>query len=112
MIPVSDAITFQIRKRTLATIALLIILGIGIGTSRIRNPMTFFNNASVTASPDVHVINFYISVEEIGNAQEKSSIALWMDPEFQQSFLRPIQAFFEREYLNYTKKQQLPFRFV
>lgn len=112
MIPVSDAITFQIRKRTLATIALLIILGIGIGTSRIRNPMTFFNNASVTASPDVHVINFYISVEEIGNAQEKSSIALWMDPEFQQSFLSPIQAFFEREYLNYTKKQQLPFRFV
>lgn len=112
VIPSGSTITFQIHKRTLATIILLVILGIGIGTSQIKNPFTLFNHTSITASDEVHVINFYISVEEIGNAQEKSSVALWMNSDFQQAFLSPIQAFFEREYLTYTKKQQLPFRFV
>jgi len=112
VLPKSDAITFQIRKRTLVVLALFVLIAIGIGTSRIRNPLTLFNNTSIVASQEVHVINLYISVEEIGNTKEKSSVAMWMNPEYQQSFLNPIQAFFEREYQRYSKKEQLPFRFV
>ena len=112
VLPKNGAITFQIRKRTLFVLASIILIGLGISTSHIRNPLTFLSNTSITASQAVHVINLYISVEEVGNMQEKSSVALWMTPEFQQSFLNPIQAFFEREYHHYTQKQQLPFRFV
>lgn len=110
---VGDSITFQIRKRTLVVLAIIILIGVGIGTSTIRNPFDFIHTSPVTsAAQDVHVIDLYVSVEDMGNAQEKSSMALWMSPEFQHSFINPVQAFFEREHEKYTKKQQLPFRFV
>jgi serine/threonine protein kinase len=107
-----DAITFKIRKRTLIFISILLLIGFGLATSRIRNPMSLFNRTVVTAGSEVRVIDLYISVEEFENTQDKSSVALWMNPEFQQTFLSPIRAFFEREYERHTKKQALPFRFV
>jgi serine/threonine protein kinase len=107
-----DAITFKVRKRTLIITAIVLLLAFGFATSRIRNPISMINRTSAATTKDVRVINLYISVEEFDNAQEKTSVALWMNPEFQQTFLSPIKAFFEREYLRYTKKQQLPFRFV
>jgi serine/threonine protein kinase len=108
----SDAITFRIRKRTL----LLIVLFVGMIGS-----LFFSKNIGLPQLPsfekavplrDVHVVNLYVSVEEFRNTQEKSSVSLWMNPEFQQGFLSPIQAFFEREYKAVTGKEQLPFRFV
>lgn len=108
----SDAFTFQIKKRTLAFIVLIMALGIAIWTSKIKNPLYYIKNSSPEISKEIHVVDFYISIQELENAQEKPSIGLWMDPAFQQSFISPIQAFFEREYESYTRKQQLPFRFV
>lgn len=107
-----DAFTFQIKKRTLLLLLVIAAIGVGIWTSHIKNPLYYFRSQAPQAFKDVHVIDLYISVQDLENSQEKSSIALWMDPAFQQSFISPIQAFFLREYQSYTKKDQLPFRFV
>ena len=111
ILPSNETVTLQIGKRTLFFVAAG-LLGVVIAFFGIKSSISFYSVRAPVAVGVVNTVDLYVSIEDMGDAQQKSSVSLWMDPTFQKNFMDPIQNFFAQEFHKYTNRDLPPYRFA